>query len=260
MAEDPRKKRKRATTYAAIVAMIALLLPIIMAGTGTYLASAVQTNGVLSGDSGVATVYSEYTTNVSGHTETAAHPVAFADVSGYYEFTQPANATADWIVTNYTASELQAAAVSQITVNLATSGHESLSIGFTSNVSNPEGTYTAYADYKDANLASVAVTISASYLTGNGAEHFTIELTGPFVASYAYYASARGLSGLSLVFGPYVAENIGYVLGAVLLFVFGTVSMIWLDFGGSTPKTLLLKWVRRENAGRRRRRASNGGS
>ncbi len=255
MAENPRRKRQRLVTFAAAVAVLALVLPFIMAGTGTYLASAIQTNGVLSGDTGVAAIYSEHAVG----TATETTQVAFADASGHYTWTQPANATADWIVTNLTASEMQGAAVSQITVALGDTGYQDMSIGFASNVSNPSS-FVAYAHYNGASLTSEVITISASYLTGDGSAHFAIELTGTFAATYSFSQTARGLSGVSLIFGPYVAENIGYVLGAVLLIIFGTLSLVWLDLSGSSAPTVVLRWIARQGAEARRARARKKGS
>ena len=237
----------------AFTAALSLMLPFAMAGAGTYLASAIQTNGVLSGDTGVAAIYSEHVVNAS--TETTS--VAFADASGHYTWTQPANATADWVITNLTASEMQGAAVSQITIALGGTGTQDMSIGFAANVSNP-ASFVSYAHYAGASLSSQPVTISASYLTGNGNAHFAVELTGSFAATYSFSQSVRGLSGVSLIFGPYVAENIGYVLGAALLFIFGTLSLVWIDLGGSSAPTVLLRWVARQGAAAKRARARRG--
>jgi hypothetical protein len=83
--------------------------------------------------------------------------------------------------------------------------------------------------YATVNGSSVSFTIQPQYLTGNQSKYLMIRISSSST-SIDLRTTIYGNSGISTYFGPITGEEIGYWLGAVMIFGGAFMAMPWHDF------------------------------
>jgi hypothetical protein len=83
--------------------------------------------------------------------------------------------------------------------------------------------------YATVNGSSVSFTIQPQYLTGNQSKYLMIRISSSST-TIDLRATIYGNSGISTYFGPITGEEIGYWLGAVMIFGGAFMAMPWHDF------------------------------
>ena len=211
--ETRRSKGQRMTFFAIIAVIVAVAAVPLAASFGSWVSSNYNAS-VLQGESAVTNVYSP---NGSA--------IAFSHAAGGYTWTMPTGVTTAYVETNITVSEMQDTSVNQLTWESLFSGSGNLTFGVGTGTSDflPYGYATASA------LTSAQIPVAPTYLTGDPSQHAIVEVQSSAATYGNVTIAARGNSGISNWFGPAAAEDIGYIVGAIVVFVCAFLAIPWYD-------------------------------
>ena len=242
MGESGRSKGQR-FFLLAFAALIATMIAVpAAASAGAWVASGYNAT-VLQGQSAV--------TNIEMPNGSA---IAFSHAAGGYAWTQPAGVTAAFLVTNITTNDMQGSSVDQITWASLYAYAGNVTFGLGTSATN----FLPYAYSYGSSMVSIAVPVAPSYLTGDPNQHAIIEVQSSATAYGNATITARGNSGLSNWFGPAAAEDMGYIIGGIVVWILAILSMPWYDLEihritGPVKRRIFRK-------GRSRRAAAKGGA
>ncbi|MFZ0700082.1 MAG: hypothetical protein WAN74_07855 [Thermoplasmata archaeon] len=243
--ESGRSKGQRLFLFGFAALMAAMVAVPVAASAGAWVSSGYNAT-VLQGQSIVTSIESP---NGSA--------IAFSHAAGGYTWTMPTGITSAYLVTNITTNDLQGSSVNQITwASLyASAGNVTFGLGTSAT------SFLPYAYSYGAHLTSIAVGISPSYLTGDPSQHAIIEVQSSATTYGNATITARGNSGLSNWFGPAAAEDMGYIIGGIVVWVLAILAMPWYDLEVHKVTKRVTEPVKRRlfGKGREARRAAGKG-
>ncbi len=223
MRENGRSKGQRLFLFGFAAVLLAFALVPFSAYAGSAFAAPFSSSSVLSAQSVTASVWTNDT-----------HQVPFATTAKGAEFSVPANEPV-YVVTNLTLEEAQGKNVNQFSLYSSDAYAGNVTWGVGTSPAN----FVPFVFLSVSNLTSVTIPVATQFLTGNQSYDFMVELQSD-VTTYTVSFSSQGNTGLSQWFGPAVAENIGYILGGTLIFLFAFLAMPWTD--------LDIRWMTRQMA------------
>jgi hypothetical protein len=215
VSEKGKSKGQRLFIFAFAAVIVALVMVPVAASIGSSLAAPFDNSVVLSGQSGVTSIWANDTYQIPFTQNTTSHA---------YEFSYPATYYSAYLVTNLTVEELQAYSVGSLVLDTSDSGAGNVTFGLGTNAA----TFTPYALVPASKMSSVTIALSPAWLLGNQSEHVMLEVATS-VVTLSVSVAAHGNTGLSSWFGPALAENVGYILGGIAIFGFGLLAMPWAD-------------------------------
>ena len=213
MAESGRSKGQRLFLFGFIALIAAMIAVPVAASAGAWVASGYNAT-VLQGQSTV--------TNIESPNGSA---IAFSHATGGYTWTQPAGVTSAFLVTNITTNDMQGSSVNQIAWASLYAYAGNVTFGLGTSATN----FLPYAYSYGASLTSISVPIAPSYLTGDPGQHAIIEVQSSATTYGNATITARGNSGLSNWFGPAAAEDMGYIIGGIVVWILAFLAMPWYD-------------------------------
>lgn len=213
MAEAMRSKAQRMTFFVIIAVIVGVAAVPLAASFGSWVSSGYNST-VLQGESAITYVYAPNGT-----------AIAVSHASGGYTWAMPSGITTAYVETNITVGEMQGSSVNQLTWASLSTAAGNVTFG----VGTGPSSFLPYAYASATSLTSVAVPVAPSSVTGDPTEHAMLEIQSP-AASYGNVTIvAQGDSGLSNWFGPAAAEDIGYIVGAIVIFTCAFLALPWYD-------------------------------
>ena len=150
--------------------------------------------------------------------------ISFSEPNGTYDYSIGA-------VTGYTTSSAGGSVIvngSSAQVNITFSPLVVIPTQITIGYGTSPANFVPLA-YATVNGSTVSFTIQPQYLTGNQSKYLMIRISSSGT-SIDLRAVIYGNSGISTYFGPITGEEIGYWLGAVMIFGGAFMAMPWHDF------------------------------
>ena len=150
--------------------------------------------------------------------------ISFSEPNGTYDYSIGA-------VTGYTTSSAGGSVIvngSSVQVNITFSPLVVIPTQITIGYGTSPANFVPLA-YATVNGSTVSFTIQPQYLTGNQSKYLMIRISSSGT-SIDLRAVIYGNSGISTYFGPITGEEIGYWLGAVMIFGGAFMAMPWHDF------------------------------
>ena len=237
MGESGRSKGQRLFLFGFMALIAAVIVVPIAAQAGTSIAGAYSTT-VLSGQSNVT-----YVEQPNGS------QVAFSHVNGTYAWTNPAAVTNVYLTTGLTVNDLQGASADEITFHTTFAGKGSLTFG----TGNSPSSFLPYS-YAYGNLSGLQVSIPNSALTGSPSAAVMLEVNSSATSYAGVSFTVTGNSGLSNWFGPAAAEDMGYIIGGIIVWVLGILAIPWYDLEVNRVTGGVRRFVSRKGRGSRRGR------
>ena len=160
----------------------------------------------------------------------------------------PAGQTTAFVVTGVTVDEMQAQSVNQVTLATNYAGPGTVDYG----VGTSATSFLSYSSQSSSNLTSTSVGIPASSLTGGTSQYLILEIQSS-AASYTASFTVRGNNGFTSWFGPAAAEDIGYIIGGLIVWTLAILTIPWYDLEIHRIARPIVRAIKREPRHGRRR-------
>ena len=246
--ESKKDKGKRFILGSYLAIIVVLFAAPIGAYAGQAVNNTVAHSTVLQGESQVMYLYGSNNTSLP-----------FGNLNGTAEVVPSANATSIYGVSNATLSELNFYDVNQVTLNTGYSGNETIQIGYGTNSSN----FKAFAQVNAYNNTSVSVPIYAVDLNGNQSQLIMFKVQSNATELFLSM-QFRGNNGLTrTILSPAMTENIGYVIGGIILVGLAFLIVPWYDIDirlvKQKAKSQYLQYRQKRRTTKARKRYAKGG-